>query len=170
MNMAKLESPSAERNKHPIWLVVRDEVLPDLEGDELKVLEIASGAGVHAHYLTSQFLLQGGRSWIWQPADTDARYMASVQAYIDEDPTLNKVILPPVRLTLDETGITENETKAMFRNRTFDLIFNVNMIHISPWSATQGLMKLAGEKLRSGGVLFLYGPYRVGGKCVESNE
>jgi len=170
MNMAKLESPSAERNKHPIWQVVRDEVLPDLEGDELEVLEIASGAGIHAHYLTSQFLLQGGRCWRWQPADTDARYMASVQAYIDEDPTLNKVILPPVRLTLDETGIIENETKTLLRNKTFDLIFNVNMIHISPWSATQGLMKLAGEKLRSGGVLFLYGPYRVDGKCVESNE
>jgi hypothetical protein len=35
------------------------------------------------------------------------------------------------------------------------------MTHISPWSATEGLMALAGRMLRRpGGLLALYGPYR----------
>lgn len=42
----------------------------------------------------------------------------------------------------------------------FDVVLCINMIHISPWSATVGLMKLAGERLvRPGGLLALYGPY-----------
>jgi hypothetical protein len=43
------------------------------------------------------------------------------------------------------------------------------MIHISPWEATVGLMKTAGQKLKKGGALYLYGPYKQGGTCVESN-
>jgi len=42
----------------------------------------------------------------------------------------------------------------------FDIVMCINMIHISPWSATAGLMKMAGERLaRPGGLLALYGPY-----------
>lgn len=37
------------------------------------------------------------------------------------------------------------------------------MIHIAPWSATQGLMTGAARILKSGGLLFLYGPFRQGG-------
>jgi hypothetical protein len=44
------------------------------------------------------------------------------------------------------------------------------MIHVSPWSAAMGLMKVAGEKLKNGGTLFLYGPYKVGGTCHQSNQ
>jgi hypothetical protein len=33
------------------------------------------------------------------------------------------------------------------------------MVHISPWAATQGLMRGAGRLLAPGGPLFLYGPY-----------
>jgi hypothetical protein len=36
---------------------------------------------------------------------------------------------------------------------------NINMIHISPWAATQGLMTGASRLLPVGGSLFLYGPY-----------
>jgi hypothetical protein len=40
-----------------------------------------------------------------------------------------------------------------------DAILNINMIHISPWGATVGLMAGAERLLPAGGVLFLYGPY-----------
>jgi SAM-dependent methyltransferase len=52
---------------------------------------------------------------------------------------------------------------------SLDLVVNINMIHISPWAATQGLMKISSELLRSGGVLYCYGPYKVGGTAAESN-
>jgi hypothetical protein len=44
------------------------------------------------------------------------------------------------------------------------------MIHISPWSSTEGLMAGAEQVLPPGGMLFLYGPYREGGAhTAESN-
>jgi hypothetical protein len=45
------------------------------------------------------------------------------------------------------------------------------MIHISPWTATQALFDGAGRLLGSGGVLYLYGPYRRhGAHTAPSNE
>ncbi|WP_332688815.1 DUF938 domain-containing protein, partial [Bosea sp. (in: a-proteobacteria)] len=39
----------------------------------------------------------------------------------------------------------------------------INMIHISPWAATQGLIAEAARLLPPGGPLYLYGPYRQSG-------
>jgi Protein of unknown function (DUF938) len=45
------------------------------------------------------------------------------------------------------------------------------MIHISPWSACLGLMAGARRILQSGGILYLYGPYKIDGKhTAPSNE
>jgi hypothetical protein len=45
------------------------------------------------------------------------------------------------------------------------------MIHISPWTASEGLMAGAGRTLPAGGVLYLYGPYKIGGRhTAPSNE
>jgi SAM-dependent methyltransferase len=60
--------------------------------------------------------------------------------------------LPPLRLDAAEAST--------WPDGPFDVVLCINMIHISPWSATVGLMKLAGERLvRPGGLLALYGPY-----------
>jgi hypothetical protein len=47
--------------------------------------------------------------------------------------------------------------------RTDALICN-NMIHISPWSAGEGLMAGAVRTLPAGGILYLYGPYKIDGR------
>ena len=45
------------------------------------------------------------------------------------------------------------------------------MIHIAPWAATEGLMAGAGRTLARGGLLYLYGPYKVDGRhTAPSNE
>mmetsp|Transcript_8893 Transcript_8893/g.19048 ORF Transcript_8893/g.19048 Transcript_8893/m.19048 type:complete len:110 (+) Transcript_8893:1-330(+) len=51
----------------------------------------------------------------------------------------------------------------------FDLVLCINMIHIAPWEATVGLMECAAQFLRKGGMLVLYGAYKIGGTSVESN-
>ncbi|HVG48221.1 MAG TPA: DUF938 domain-containing protein, partial [Rubellimicrobium sp.] len=47
----------------------------------------------------------------------------------------------------------------------------INMVHISPWPATQGLMIGAGRALPRGGVLYLYGAYKENAvHTAASNE
>lgn len=47
----------------------------------------------------------------------------------------------------------------------------INMVHISPWEATLGLLAGAVRLLKPGAPLFLYGPYRrVGHTASPSNE
>jgi len=46
----------------------------------------------------------------------------------------------------------------------------INMLHISPWSACQGLMAGAGRVLAPGGPLYLYGAFfRADRETVPSN-
>merc|ERR1719457_378685 len=52
---------------------------------------------------------------------------------------------------------------------TFHLMTCINMIHISPWSATVGLFKVSSQFLADNGVLLCYGPYKVNGTAAESN-
>ena len=52
-----------------------------------------------------------------------------------------------------------------------DAIVNINMIHISPWNACLGLMSGADRVLSSGGILYLYGPFKRDGKhTAPSNQ
>jgi hypothetical protein len=46
----------------------------------------------------------------------------------------------------------------------------INMVHISPWAATEGLMRGAGRILAGGAPLILYGPYRRAGRELEPSN
>jgi hypothetical protein len=82
----------------------------------------------------------------------------------------------PLPLTLMETGIIEPAThqqisqlSASSTSPSINLMICINMIHISPWSATLGLFALANQLLPSNGILVTYGPYKENGTAVESN-
>lgn len=52
-----------------------------------------------------------------------------------------------------------------------DAVAAINMVHISRWRVTQGLMAGAGRILPPGGVLYLYGAYKENGVyTAPSNE
>jgi hypothetical protein len=136
-------SPSTARNRHPILEVLKPR-LPSTGS----VLEIAAGAGEHAVYNAAAFpYLQ------WQPTDEDPASLDSIAAWRDHAALPN--LLPPLQLDASDP--------ASWPVDKADAIININMIHIAPWEATQGLMTGAGRLLPSGGVLFIYGPY------IESN-
>lgn len=143
-------SPSALRNRDPILAVLRG-VLPAHGA----VLEIASGTGEHAVHFA------GGLAAVtWQPSDRDADALASVLAH------RAAARLPNLRepLELDVTAPVWPVDRA-------DAMVAINMIHIAPWTAAQGLIAGAGRLLPAGGVLFLYGPYREDGRhTAPSNE
>lgn len=180
--MTKLDSPSAQRNKEPIWQVLSSRVFPrvetatDEETDDQKpfrILEVAAGAGVHTEAFALELTkLFGKKSFVWYPTDPTADALASIRMYMDDNQQLSNVVAVPMPLTLDAAGIQEAVTfSTLFPtpSSTLDLIICINMIHISPWTATLGLMKLAGRSLSAGGLLYCYGPYKVGGTAVESN-
>ena len=132
-------SPASARNREPI-LAVLAEVLPPAA----RVLEIAAGAGEHALWAAERF-----PETRWLPTDPDPSALGSIAAWRAAAGPPN--LLPPRRLDVREA--------ADWPPPPFDAVVAINMIHISPWTAVQALIAGAGRTLRSGGVLFLYGPY-----------
>ena len=132
-------SPSTARNRDRLLEVLRLH-LPSRG----MVLEIAAGAGEHAVHNAAA--LPGLE---WRPTDPDPEALTSIAAWRDYTGLPN--LLEPLVLDAADPD-TWPVTRA-------DAMVNINMIHISPWSATQGLMIGAGRVLAPGGVLFLYGPY-----------
>lgn len=135
----KQHAPAAERNCEPIAAVLR-EVLP-VRG---LVLEVASGTGQHVAAFAGFF-----PDLTWQPSDPDSTSLASIGAWREEAGLAN--LLEPIRL--------DAAAKRWPIDRS-DAILCINMVHISPWEATLGLLRGAAALLPSGGPLILYGPYR----------
>jgi hypothetical protein len=54
--------------------------------------------------------------------------------------------------------------------RKADAVVCINMIHIAPWEATAALIHGAARILPSGGMLFLYGPFKQGGKHTATSN
>jgi hypothetical protein len=147
---AKRFAPATERNRDAIVGVLRD-VLPTSG----TVLEIASGTGEHIVHFARAF-----PQLSWQPSDYDAAGLASIAAWSAESGLSN--ILPPIQI--DASAPDWSVTNA-------DAILCINMIHIAPWEAAEGLFAGAGRLLGAAAPLYLYGPYREAAvPTAESNE
>jgi len=143
-------APHVARNAGPIAEMLR-EVLP-ARG---LVLEIASGTGEHVLHFARAF-----PDLAWQPSDPDPAAVRSIEAWREEAGPPN--LLPAIAL---------DARAADWPVATADAILCINMIHISPWAATAGLMRGAGALLASGAPLYLYGAYRQRGVATApSNE
>lgn len=144
------EAPAAQRNRQPILDVLKPRLPP-----HGLVLEIASGSGEHVvHYAAALPALD------FQPSDPDAEARASIDDWVR---TLGLGNVRPA-LAIDVTVKRWPVDRA-------DAILCANMIHIAPWAASVGLISGAARMLGAGGVLFLYGPYRRGGRhTAPSND
>lgn len=138
-------APSVERNRAPILTVLQRELRTDAH-----VLELASGSGEHAVYFARAM-----PGLTWQPSDPDANARSSIEAWRASEALPN--VLPALDLDLSATSwVTPRDT--------YDALIAINVIHISPWQATLGLMAGAGRLLASGGKLITYGAYKRGGE------
>jgi hypothetical protein len=143
-------APAVARNREPILAGLRG-VLPQ----QGTVLEISSGTGEHAVSFAAAF-----PALVWQPTDLDPGALASIAAHRADAGLAN--LLPP--LPLDTTAPQWPVAQA-------DAIICINMIHIAPWAACAGLLAGAGRLLPAGGVLYLYGPFKVAGRhTADSNR
>lgn len=142
--------PSAQRNVGPIV----EAVSPLLPKSGL-VLEIASGGGYH-----SAVLADANPNLTWQPTDPDPGAQERIARSVSDAALAN--LNTPLQLDA-EAKVWPVEAAAA--------VLCCNMIHIAPWSAAQGLFAGAGRVLSGGGILFLYGPFKVGGvHTAPSNE
>lgn len=146
---AKRYAPATERNRDAITDMLRP-ILPSAG----VVLEVASGTGEHIVHFASAF-----PHLLWQPSDPEPAALASISAWRQEAGLTN--LLPPVEL----------DASAAWSVPAADAILCINMVHISPWEATLGLLRNAASILPHGAMLYLYGPYRrCGVVTAESNE
>lgn len=138
-----------ERNKAPIFEVLQRVLKP-----RGTLLEIASGTGQHAAYFASRL---PGVTFV--PSDVDAANLTSIAAFVEEAALPN---LQAPRFI--------DVCSAVWDAPRVDAIFNANMIHITPWECTEGLLSGAARHLVEGGLLVMYGPYRLNGAhTADSN-
>ena len=146
----RIVSPSAERNKGPITEILR-RVLPG-QGD---VLEVSSGSGQHVLHFA-----QAMPDIRWQPTEQDADCLRSIAGWLAQTTPPN--VNAPIYLDVHDEIWPVHEVAA---------VVCLNMIHIAPPSATEALLRGAGNVIARGGILFLYGPFRQKGRHASaSNE
>lgn len=117
------------------------------------ILEIASGSGEHcAHFAGAMPRLD------WQPSDPDPTALASIAAWTAGLANVR----PP--LMIDAAARDWPVAAA-------DAVLCINMVHISPWEASLGLLAGCARILDKDSALILYGPYRRHGvPTAPSNE
>ena len=136
----KRHAPATERNREPILGVLREE-LP--QTPDALVLEVASGTGEHAvHFARALPHVR------WQPSDHDLLARTSIEAHRAEATLPN--LLPPIAL---------DAASGQFPVPHADAVVCINMIHIAPWRACEGLMAGSATVLSDGTPLILYGPF-----------
>ena len=146
---AKRHAPATLRNRDAIVDALRSE-LPDIG----TVLEVASGSGEHIVYFAETF-----PGLDWQPSDYDALGLASIAAWSGEAARAN--MRPPVQVDASADIWPVADAAA---------ILCINMVHIAPWAAAQGLFAGAARLLTGAAPLILYGPFiEQGLATAESN-
>jgi hypothetical protein len=139
----KLRSPAVARNVRPIG-----DVLAEWLPARGLVLELASGSGEHATAFARRF-----PHLRWQPSDSDPAALASIETWRAEEGSAN--LLAP--LAVDAAAANWPVDAA-------DAVLSINLVHISPWEASLGLLDGAARLLAAGGPLILYGPWIVNGE------
>ena len=145
-------APACERNSQVIL-----NVLQRILAHSRSVLEIGSGTGQHAVFFAS-----GLPHLQWQPTNKES--LDSIDAWRRQAQLEN--VLPAQ--SIDLLAGTDHED---FPLHEVDAIVCINTVHIMAWQGTVKLFELAASAIPSGGVLYLYGPYRYADKTLEpSNE
>jgi Protein of unknown function (DUF938) len=143
---ARQYAPAAERNAGPILDVLGRHLLR-----AGTILEIGSGTGQHVVACAAAH-----PELLWQPSDPDPAARASIAAWTAARKLAN------VRAPLDIDVTAADWTRGL--ELSLQGLVCINLLHIAPWAACTGLMAGAAALLAPGGPLYLYGPFKRGGR------
>jgi hypothetical protein len=148
----RLDAPAFHRNHEAIRMHL-SRFLADQSGD---VVEAGSGTGQHVVDFARHM-----PGIIWWPSDLNEQHLRSIAAWRAHAGLDN--IRPPLRIDLsDPAWCPEMHDGSGPRNLL--AVFCANVIHIAPWRVAEGLFAGAGRYLPAGARLFLYGPFKRGGR------
>lgn len=140
--------PSAARNAGPILAVLQG---LGLNG---RLLEIASGAGLHAAVMAGPLGVE------WQPTEVDPGNFGSILAWAAEG---GGRILPPIQLDAGAPGWAA-------RVGLWDAVLLVNLLHLLPEAAAQAVLAEGAQALAPGGTFCLYGPFLREGRATSEGD
>lgn len=154
--VAALDFPATHRNKHAITEVLISR-LPI--GD---VIEVAAGSGQHVAHFSSVF-----PDNVFWPTDLNPEHVNSIDAWVQKTGATN--VQKATLLDITGEDWRTGEPIAGLPEKA-SALFCANMIHIAPIAAMHGLFEGAGKRIRSGGKLFLYGPFLGMAQDAPSNK
>lgn len=141
-------SEACERNKDPILDVLRNVVRT---GDQ--VLEVGSGTGQHVAYFARAL----GDSY-WLPADT-SEYLPGLRARLAREECGNIAAAIELDVRMNPWPVEQ-----------CDVLFSANTLHFMGEDCVQAFFSGVGSVLRTGGRLFVYGPFNYGGTYTSPSN
>ncbi|MGB1091793.1 MAG: DUF938 domain-containing protein [Oceanobacter sp.] len=141
-------SPACLRNQQPIAEVLARE-LPE----HSVVLEVGSGTGQHAAFMTSWM-----PNLTWQPSEIASR-LAEINAWRLRTGSEN--FLPPLVLDVAQD---------LWPVKQVDAVFSANVIHYISWAKVRSMLEGIGRVTRVGGLVFFYGPYNYEGRFTSEGN
>jgi hypothetical protein len=148
----RLDAPAFHRNHQAIRTVLQ-QFLGGKSGD---VVETGSGTGQHVADFARHM-----PDITWWPSDLNEQHLKSIAAWRAHAGLSN--IRPPLRIDLADAAWCPQMHDGSGPANLL-AVFCANVIHIAPWRVAEGLFAGAGRYLRGDGRLFLYGPFKRGGK------
>ena len=153
----RLDAAAFHRNHEAIWAVLQ----PFLAGRTGDVVEAGSGTGQHVVHFARHT-----PDIVWWPSDLNEKHLRSIEAWRAHSGLSN--IRPPLRIDLSDAAwcdaMHDHSGESNLGLENLLAVICANVIHIAPWRVAEGLFAGAGRYLRADGRLFLYGPFKRGGK------
>jgi hypothetical protein len=147
----RLDAAAYHRNFEPMRAVLQ-RFLGDRVGH---VLEIGSGTGQHIVGFAEAM-----PELTWWPTDPNLNHLKSIEAWRRHRGMAN--VAPPFALDVVHPETLTGGDDGPLGQLT--AMVSMNVIHIAPWLVCESIMRLAGQRIMTGGFVFLYGPFKRGGK------
>ncbi|HEY3792775.1 MAG TPA: DUF938 domain-containing protein [Bradyrhizobium sp.] len=148
----RLDAAAFHRNHQAIWAVLQ----PFLAGKSGEVVEAGSGTGQHVVHFARH-----SPDIVWWPSDLNAQHLRSIEAWRAHSGLSN--VRAPLSIDLSDPAWCRQMHDGSGPQKLL-AVFCANVVHIAPWRVAEGLFAGAGRYLRADGRLFLYGPFKRGGK------